>query len=200
MNFDEAIILIKSFWNEPLFPFNSNNLEEIPRLEKEFGFEFPVELRTYLASYTPDFDFPFETVGNPIYLYQPKNISPRLDGYNWNSVTSEKIDDWLPTWILVGDEGADPIIVDVTVCSVFQAPHGTGTWGFSLVSHSIPLYMVLISAQHHALTGFGKKKDAIIDDEKGFKLMEPAADWYFPFLKKLIPDLYYHWTKSFDNA
>ncbi len=204
MNFEEAIALIRSFWREPHFPFESNHPEEVPRLEKEFGLEFPVELRTYLSRYAPDNDFRFETPGEPIYLYQPRGISAQLEGYNWNPITSEKIDGWLPTWFLIGDEGADPIMVDLArqggTCPVFQAIHGTGAWNFSLVSHSIPLYMVLVSAQHRALTGFGKRGSVIVDEEGGLTLMEPAASWYFSFLKKLIPDLYEHWTQSFSNA
>jgi hypothetical protein len=204
MSFEEAILLIQSFWSEPPFPFDSKGHEEIFRLEREFGFEFPAELRTYLASYAPDFDFPFETVGNPIYLYQTRDISSRLEGYNWDPMTLEKIDDWLPAWFLIGDEGADPIMVDLSVqggsCPVFQALHGIGSWDFFPVAHSIPLYTVLISAQHHALTAFSKAGNAVSDDENGFNLIKPAAEWYFPFLKTLIPDLYPHWTQSFDNA
>jgi hypothetical protein len=204
MNFEEAILLIKSFWREPQFPFGSDNLEEVFRLEKEFGVELPTELRTYLASYAPGFDFSFETVGNPICLYKPQSISSQLVGYNWNPITSDQIDGWLPTWFLIGDEGADPIMVDLTIrdvsSPVFQAPHGIGRWDFSSVSHSIPLYMVLVSAQHHALTGFGKRANSIAYDEHGCKLIEPAASWYFSFLKELIPGLYNRWTESFSNA
>ena len=185
MNFEEAIVLIKSFWKEPQFPFECANLEEVSRLEKEFGVEFPIELKTYLAHYAPSFDVQFETVGNPICLYKPQNISSQLDGYNWNPVTSQKIEGWLPSWFLIGDEGGDPIMVDLalhdTSSSVFQAAHGTGVWDFSLASHSIPLYLVLVSAQHHALTGFNGRGNAITDDENGIKLIEPAANWYFPF-------------------
>src|SRR5687767_751402 len=198
MNFEEAIVLIKSFWREPQFPFRSDNFEEISRLEKEFGVEFPTELKVYLANYAPGFDFLFETVGNPIRLYKPQSVSSRLVGYNWNPVASEQIDGWLPAWFLIGDEGADPIMVNLTIhdksCPVFQAPHGTGRWDFSLVSHSIPLYMVLVSAQHHALTGFSKRAVSITYDEHGCKLIEPAAKWYFSFLKELIPGLYNRWT------
>lgn len=204
MNFEEAIGLIKSFWNEPNLPFGSKNFNEVIRLEKELNVELPAELRMYLSSYAPDLDYAFETVGNQISLYNPKNISSRLDGYSWNPVTSQKIDDWLPTWFLIGDQGADPIIVDLAIqsrsCPVFQSVHGVGIWDYSLVAHSIPLYMVLVAAQHHALTGFEKKMNAMTDNEKGFNLIEPAAKWYFLFLKKLIPDLYKYWTEGFDNA
>jgi cell wall assembly regulator SMI1 len=204
MDFKEAIILIKSFWKESQFPFGSSNLEDVARLEKEFGLAFPAELKTYLADYAPDLDFHFEAVGNSIQLYTPRNISSRLEGYNWNPVTSVEIDGWLPAWFLIGDQGADPVMVDLAIqgksCRVHQAIHGIGSWDFSLISPSIPIYMVLISAQHHALTGFGKRVDAITDDENGFNLMEPAANWYFPFVKALVPELYNHWTESFDNA
>jgi SMI1/KNR4 family protein SUKH-1 len=204
MNFEEAIVLIKSFWKEPQFPFESDNLEEVSRLEREFGVEFPIELRTYLAHYAPSFDFSFEAIGNPVCLYKPQKISSQMEGYNWNPMTSEEIEGWLPSWFLIGDEGADPIMVDLTIhdtsSPVFQALHGTGMWDFSFISHSIPLYMVLVSAQHHALTGFSRRADAITDDKNGFNLIEPSAHWYFPFLKQLIPGLYNHWTESFSNA
>src|SRR5690349_4234002 len=130
MNFEEAIVLIKSFWKEPQFPFESNNVGEISRLEKEFTVEFPIELKTYLTHYAPSFDFQFETVGNSICLYQPHDISSRLEGYNWNPTTSQRIEGWLPSWFLIGDEGADPIMVDLALheasSAVFQAAHGTG--------------------------------------------------------------------------
>ena len=64
--------------------------------------------------------------GNPTYLPSLANLWGHQEGYRWNSVSGETIDDWSHDWIVVADEGADPYIF----CSdrVLFAHHGEAVW------------------------------------------------------------------------
>jgi hypothetical protein len=206
MTFDDAIELIRTFWDGTP-PFVGGDRSHIVRLEREFGRALPSQAADYIGRYAPSDRLSLDAVGNPIDLYCSRELSRQVDGYNWNPLTREKIEDWSDTWLLLGDEGADPIIVDLAEgdvatggCPVLQAPHGEGEWDFSEVAASIPEFVVLAAAQHHALTGFGSRSDAIVDDESGFNLNEAAARWYFPFVRQVAPTAGEAWLSIFDNA
>jgi hypothetical protein len=207
MTFDEALAEIRTFWPDERQPFAAGDPEEVVRLEREFGRALPIELAEYVARYAPSERLSLETVGNPIDLYAARELARRVEGFNWNPLTRSRIDGWSETWFLLGDEGADPIIVDLADpnaglgrCPVLEAPHGEGDWRFAEAAPSIPEFLVLATAQHHALTGFGARFDAIIDDENGFNLNDAAAAWYFPLIRRVAPVAWRDWLYVFDNA
>jgi hypothetical protein len=206
MTFEQAAQLVRSFWPGRALPFGPGDPGGVGRLEQEFGRALPDELRDYIGAHAPARDRELQTVGNPIALYATRRLAARVDGYNWNPVTNRAIEDWAKGWFLIGDEGLDPIVVDLDrterdePCAVLTAPHGQGVWDFAEWAPSIPVYLVLAAAQHHALTGIVKRVDAIVDDERGFNLSTPAARWYFPFVRSVAPKFYDRWAMVFDNA
>lgn len=205
MTFDEALKLIGGFWPGAKQPFGSGEPRVVARLEREFGCALPTDVGEYVARYAPATRLSLETVGNPLELYPAAELGVRAEGYNWNPVTGEPLDGWAESWLLIGDEGADPIVVDLADSlanhtQVRQAPHGEGEWEFSDLASSIPELLVLSAAQHHALSGFGPRFDAIVDDAQGFNLNEAAAEWYFPFVREVAPATAERWLYVLDNA
>jgi hypothetical protein len=206
VNFEDAVELVRSFWPGRALPFGPGDPRQVDRLERELGRTLPGQLRDYVVAQAPSRDLDFETVGNPITLYSAGRLAARVDGYNWNPVKNRAIEDWSKGWFLIGEEGADPIVVDLDQtgndepCVVLTAPHGQGEWDFDECASSLPLFLVLAAAQHHALTGIVKQVDAIVDDEHGFNLCAPAARWYFPFVRRIAPEHYDRWTMTFENA
>ena len=204
MTFDDAMRLISGFWNGKV-PFAGSNSSEALRVEEEFGRPLPTQLRQYLVEYAPAPSFAFSSVGNPVELYESKQVSHRALGYNFNPVTCKIIEGWSNSWVLIADEGADPIIVDLDEGSgdgafpVFQAMHGVGAWEFSKIADSLPQFLVLLSARHHALKGFGPE-DPIVDDENGFCLAPGPSAWLFPFVQKHAPEYYGEWLSVFENS
>ena len=80
-----------------------------------------------------------------------------------------------------------------------QAMHGAGEWDFELLAPSLPQFILLAAARHHAL--FMMDVDhRITDDENGFNLCKPAAEWLFPRIQKWAPEVYWSWVGVFDNA
>jgi len=208
MEFEQAFELVRSFWPDRSLPFGGGGSSaDVARLQGEFGCSFPAELATYVAQHPPTSRYSFETVGNPIDLYASHDLSKEVEGYNWNPLTHQALDGWSDQWVLLGDEGADPIIVDLSEsrnpsgpCPVLQAPHGEGDWEFAELASSIPELLLLAAAQHHALTAFSPRFAAIVDDGRGFNLNEAAAAWYFPFVRRVAPTAEEMWLSIFDNA
>lgn len=203
MTFEEAEELIASFSDSaPLL--GNGSISDADKLEVEFGRALPPELREYVTARAPEHDLEFETVGNPITLWGTDQLSQRADGYSWNPVTESEIEDWSHNWLVIGDEGGDPIIVDLAQagpeCPVLSAPHGEGVWEFRQLAPSLSVFLALAAAQHHALTAFVPQMEAIIDDDRGFNLCEEAAQWYFPFVRRVCGQHYGEWTSVFDNS
>ncbi|WP_347900691.1 hypothetical protein [Pseudomonas purpurea] len=202
MSFEDAITIIESFWIESPLPLVGAGAVEVQRISEEWQADLPAELSRYIQNFAPDAACDFSTVGNSVTLYAAGDIKKLAKGYNFNPVTNEHIEGWSDDWVLIGDEGADPIIVDLSegpACPVFLGQPGRGEWCFSPVADSLPQFLVLLSARHHAVLGFDVE-DSIIDDESGFNLAPEPAAWYFPFMKKHAGDYYPEWTGDFDNA
>ncbi len=211
VTFEEALTLIKSFWAEPRLPFGGGDPAQVSRIQGKFPHPFPAELLQYVARYAPAHRFSFEAVGDPIAVYSSSGLSSKADGYNWNPLTQEALNGWSADWVLVGDQGGDPIIIDLTTCAqlndpcpVLQAPHGAGKWSFQQLAPSLPTFAVLVAAQHHALTAFVHPSDIISVNRRGFRrvfnLHDRVAGWYFPFVRRVAPEHYTIWAGVFDNA
>lgn len=204
MNFETVVDEIKSFWRGHPIPFGGGGAPEVARVKSLFPQKFPDELEQYIGAMLPPTRMMFKTVGNPLEVYGYRELTSRLPGYSENAITGEPVESWNPGWLLIGDEGADPVMVDLNRVEenapyfpVWQAWHGTGAWDFEPVADSLPQFLLLAAYQHHALTAFG---DVIIDDEQGLRLAERAAVWLFPRVKQAAPLYYTHWLKSFANA
>src|SRR5689334_19491519 len=129
MTFDEAFAEIRRFWPGGL-PFAFGHGGAAARLAAEFGRELPAELVTYLDTVAPTEEVDFRTVGNPLYLYGLDRLGAHQDGYNWNSVTNKAIEDWPAGFFMLGDEGGDPVLIDLDhpESGVQKLWHGQGDW------------------------------------------------------------------------
>lgn len=199
----EALSEALSFWDEPRFPFEGGGDARLATLEAEYGRTFPTELREYIGTILSQSRFVFESIGNPIDVYGFNDLSKQLEGYNYNPLTGERIEGWPDEWFLIADEGADPIIVDLSShqesCPVLQAMHGTRGWAFEPIASSLAQFVLLAAARHHALLMLDVDH-RITDDERGFNLGASAAHWLFPRVKQWAPEFYSTWVGAFDNA
>ncbi|HSI49237.1 MAG TPA: SMI1/KNR4 family protein [Ideonella sp.] len=203
MNLNDALQEIRTFWAEPAFPFRGGGRQRLAVIETEFERTFPLELRDYIATIISPGPFSFTAVGNPIDVYGYDDLLKRLEGYNYNPLTREELEEWSPEWFLIGDEGADPIIVELggtgVSSPVLQAMHGEGDWNFEIIASSLGQFILLTAARHHALHMLPFDQ-LIIDNENGFNLAGSAAEWLFPRVKRWAPEFYDSWVGAFDNA
>jgi hypothetical protein len=202
MNIESAVNEINKFWQAgEALPFGrSDNSSHIERLKGEYSVELPQVLLEYIQGFVPATDFYFDTVGNPVCIYGIENLKYKQDGYTYNPVKKEDIENWDKSHFIFGDEGADPVIIDLEKPQegIQKLRHGAGNWESGLtVSDSIGQFLLCSAAQHHALNNF--EEDPIVDDEKGFNLAEKAAKWYFARMKKWAGSYYEDWCSVFDN-
>jgi hypothetical protein len=73
-------------------------------------------------------DVTIQGCGNPYFLPRLSRLWKYQAGYRYHAHTKEPINDWKPNWLVVGDEGGDPLIYDSDTETVLQAIHGEGTW------------------------------------------------------------------------
>jgi len=196
---------IRQFWTEPLFPFGGGDggAARLAVLEREFGRAFPADVRETIGTVLAPAGFSFETVGNPCDVYGYEALARQVPGYNVHAVSGAPLDDWSDHWLLIGDEGGDPIIVDLAHAGedtpVLKAMHGAGKWDFGPIADSPGQFLLLAAALHHALMML-PLDERIIDDARGFNLGEPAAKWLFPRVRRWAPNYYDDWVSVFDNA
>lgn len=202
MTLENALIEIRSFWNEGEdFPFGeSKNNHHIDRLEEEFSVILPDNLKNYVKDFAPAKDFYFDTVGNPMCIYGIENLKFKQNGYNFNPVKNAEIENWNKGFFLFADEGADPVIIDFDNLEegIQKLMHGAGSWdNGEIVADTFGQFLLCSAALHHALNSF--EEESIIDDEDGFNLADEAAEWYFKNMKKWAGDYYDEWCSVFDN-
>ena len=200
MTFDEAFAEIRQFWPDET-PFGFGHGAVAGRLAAEFGRALPVELATYLDVIAPSEEVDFRTVGNPFCLYGLDRLGVRQPGYNWNPVTDAPIAGWPASFFLLGDEGADPVLLDLArpERGIQKLWHGAGNWEMGdTVADTLGQLILCSAALHYALTAF--EEEAISDDERGFNLAPQAAAWLFPRMKIWAGPHYDAWCAVFDNA
>lgn len=203
---EQALGLIKSFASQELanaLTGTTGGASKLSQLEAEGSITFPAELRAYLTSVAPSKALYFTMVGNPIELWPLERISWHLPGYNFNPVENQPIEDWDANWFLIADEGADPIIVNLSeqgeFSPVYRAMHGAGRWDFEPIADSIGQFLLSASAMHHALDEMDID-EPFEDDDLGFNLCQEVADWLFPYIRQHAADYEDEWISVFDNA
>jgi hypothetical protein len=203
MTFENALAEVKKFWiNDKSFPFGqSDNSVHVDRIKTEFGVFIPDKVQDYVKNIASLKNFYFDTVGNPMCVYGINNLKYKQDGYNYNPVKKEPIENWNKNFFIFADEGADPVIIDFTEIDdgIQQLIHGTGSWdNGKIVADTFGQFLLCCAAQHHALNYF--EDEPIIDDSNGFNLADNAAKWYFRNMKNWAGDYYEEWCSIFDNC
>jgi cell wall assembly regulator SMI1 len=212
MKLSVALDEIRRFWTEPLFPFSSDGGDgnsngggaaKLAALEREFGRAFPADVREYIGTALAPASFAFEAVGNPFDVHGYDALARQVPGYSIHPASRAPLEGWSDDWLLIGDEGGDPIIVDLARAGegapVLKAMHGAGEWDFGPIADSPGQFLLLAAALHHALMML-PVDERIIDDARGFNLGESAAQWLFPRVRRWAPAYYDEWVSVFDNA
>lgn len=110
-------------------------------------------------------------------IYSARDLIRGQEGYNYNPVTDEMIVDWPHDYLVIATDEGDPYCLDLSRgdTAVFTAPHGTGSWHFSMAYDNLILFLesVLIppsleemlpeesSVAYYELTITGEGKDKL---------------------------------------
>jgi len=148
-----ALAEIRAFW--PDAPFVGASENEIRRVASELTWQLPPKLVEYLTIAVPLHDVMLQTHGDPLRLWGVRGLGRRQDGYSYNPLLQQDIDDWDRNLLVVADEGADPYVVSLssppdTPLQVSVAPHGAGEWTFE-PRCSLATFLVLSTAKHRVL-------------------------------------------------
>ena len=200
MTLETAFAEIQQFWPGGL-PFAFCRGGVAARLGAEFGRPLPPDLVTYLDAVAPAEDVEFDTVGNPLCLYGLDRLGARQPGYSWDPTTDTPLDGWPASFFLLGDEGADPVLLDLDQpeLGIQKLWHGEGDWEIGdTVADTLGQFLLCSAALHHALTAFGP--EPISHDARRLMLAPTAAAWLFPRLKAWAGPHYSAWSGVFDNA
>ncbi|WP_019946821.1 SMI1/KNR4 family protein [Hymenobacter aerophilus] len=200
MTLQSALAEIGQLWPGK-HPFGFGHGGAAARLGAEFNQPLPPDLVDYLNRVAPAEDVYFDTVGNPLELYGLPRLGAHQDGYSWNSVAQQPIPDWNPDFFLLGDEGADPVLLDLghSEAGIQRLRHGAGDWQTGdTMADTLGQFLLCAAARHHALNAF--EADPFVDDDKGFSLAPRAAEWLFPRLRRWAGPHYAAWVEDFDNA
>jgi hypothetical protein len=78
---------------------------------------------------------------NPFWLFGAGELIEGQDGYSFNPVEQEPIDDWPVYLVVIASHGGDPFVLDLSKSDGNDAPvetaeHGEGIWDFSRVAES----------------------------------------------------------------
>jgi hypothetical protein len=74
-------------------------------------------------------------------LYGASELLKRQEGYSFNPVTNQTIDEWPQNFVVIADAGADPYCIDISNIKdndvpIYTSMHGTGEWEFELYADS----------------------------------------------------------------
>jgi hypothetical protein len=148
-----AVAEIRAFW--PDAPLAGVRQEDIRRVAAELRVALPREVEEYLGTAVPLQDVVLLTEADPVRLWGVGGLGRRQDGYSYNRMLQEDIDDWNPNLLVVADRGGDPYVVPLSgghdgPLQVQFAPHGAGTWRFEPVC-SLATFLVLSTAKHREM-------------------------------------------------
>ncbi|WP_409415893.1 SMI1/KNR4 family protein [Flavobacterium sp. PS2] len=113
---------------------------KIAEIEKKW--KLPENYLLFLKSYSPIRVFiDDEKFFQGLNLYGADDLIKSQNGYSFNSITNEILEDWPSNYIVIADAGADPYCIDITNITNNDAPiytsmHGNGKWEFEKYSDS----------------------------------------------------------------
>ncbi|MCM0624319.1 SMI1/KNR4 family protein [Lysinibacillus sp. OL1_EC] len=76
-------------------------------------------------------------------IYGARDLIRGQEGYNYNPVTDEMIEDWPHDYLVIATDEGDPYCLDLSRgdTAVFTALHGTGSWHFSMAYDNLILFL-----------------------------------------------------------
>lgn len=85
-----------------------------------------------------------------LHLVGASELIKAQHGYAWNPVTQQTIADWPAQYIVIADEGGDPLCLDLGHIEGHDAPvryamHGSGRWDFEPYSASFVAFIAGLS-------------------------------------------------------
>ena len=81
-----------------------------------------------------------------LHLYGASDLIKRQEGYSFNPVTNQTINEWPMNFVVIADAGADPYCIDINQIKENDAPiytslHGSGEWEFELYADSFLTFL-----------------------------------------------------------
>ncbi len=85
-------------------------------------------------------------LANGIALYGYSNLIKNQDGYSYNSIKKEVLEEWPKDYVVIADTGADPFVLDLSQSNGSDAPvlfayHGEGKWDFKKHFDSFKIFL-----------------------------------------------------------
>ena len=161
MKLADAIGIIADFRNSHPIPWHGGGAPALATLAKEFAeYQLPQDIAAYVSDFAPRNSIELEGQGNSICVYGIGGapcLSARQAGYSFDASTGQQIGDSQSRWFMLGDEGADPIIVDLTApnAGVLTAFHGEGDWEFFPIADTLGQFLICSTAVDFTLAKWG---------------------------------------------
>ncbi|MFJ7370008.1 SMI1/KNR4 family protein [Lysinibacillus sp. NPDC098008] len=78
-----------------------------------------------------------------LWIYSADDLLRGQDGYQFNSVTNEVIEDWPQHYLVIASDEGDPYCLDLARgdTAIFTAQHGMGSWDFSLAYDNLVMFL-----------------------------------------------------------
>lgn len=81
-----------------------------------------------------------------LHLYGASELLKRQEGYSFNPVTNQIIDEWPKNFVVIADAGADPYCIDISQIKdndapIYKSTHGAGVWEFELYADSFLTFL-----------------------------------------------------------
>lgn len=76
-------------------------------------------------------------------IYGARDLIRGQEGYNYNPVTDEMIEDWPHDYLVIATDEGDPYCLDLSRgdTAIFTAPHGTGSWHFTMAYDNLIMFL-----------------------------------------------------------
>ncbi len=100
--------------------------------------ELPENYMLFLRNYSPlNVYIDSKKYFQGLNIYGASDLLEKQEGYSFNPVTNQIIDEWPKKFVVIADAGADPYCIDTSQVKNNDAPiyksiHGAGVWEFEL--------------------------------------------------------------------
>lgn len=116
--------------------------EETDLLNIEKRWKLPENYGLFLRRYSPlHVHIDSKKYFQGLDLYGASELLKRQEGYSFNPVTNQSIDEWPESFVVIADAGADPYCIDLSQIKdndapIYKSSHGAGVWEFELYADS----------------------------------------------------------------